>query len=131
MFLRVYRHQKQNNVKLGFTSTIVATLLAGSAMCAFIPPLPLRPRFVLRTLLRRKAIPTRPSKFAAEVRRSKGSVVVKIFPNGQLGDEGPIADGVGAGAIDIGLGGSIDAIDPRLNTFVSSHFSSKDAANVL
>ncbi|CDX56119.1 C4-dicarboxylate-binding protein [Mesorhizobium plurifarium] len=69
-------------------------------------------------------------KFAAEVKDgTKGSVVVQIFPNGQLGDEGPIADGVGAGAIDIGLGGAVDAIDPRLNV-LSLPFLFKDAGNV-
>lgn len=69
-------------------------------------------------------------KFAAEVKEeSKGSIVVQIYPNGQLGDEGPIADGVGAGAIDIGLGGAIDAIDPRLNV-LSLPFLFKDSANV-
>lgn len=44
-----------------------------------------------------------------------GALTVQIFPDGQLGDEGPIADGVGAGSIDIGLGGVADAIDPKLN----------------
>jgi len=46
---------------------------------------------------------------------SKGDLTVQIFPDGQLGDEGPIADGVGSGSIDIGLGGVADAIDPKLN----------------
>ncbi|ACM29528.1 TRAP transporter substrate-binding protein [Agrobacterium rhizogenes] len=69
-------------------------------------------------------------KFADEVSEiSKGSVKVQIFPNAQLGDEGPIADGVGAGAIDIGLGGAVDAIDPRLNV-LSLPFLFKDADNV-
>lgn len=44
-----------------------------------------------------------------------GALSVQIYPDGQLGDEGPIADGVGAGSIDIGLGGVADAIDPKLN----------------
>lgn len=44
-----------------------------------------------------------------------GELAVQIFPDGQLGDEGPIADGVGVGSIDIGLGGVADAIDPKLN----------------
>lgn len=44
-----------------------------------------------------------------------GALTVQIYPDGQLGDEGPIADGVGAGSIDIGLGGVADAIDPKLN----------------
>ncbi|MQT15497.1 TRAP transporter substrate-binding protein [Segnochrobactrum spirostomi] len=66
-------------------------------------------------------------RFAEEVKSAtKGEVVVQIFPNGQLGDEGPIADGVGAGSIDIGLGGAIDAIDPRLNV-LSLPFLFKDA----
>lgn len=69
-------------------------------------------------------------RFAAEVKtESKGAVTVQIFPNGQLGDEGPIADGVGAGSIDIGLGGAVDAIDPRLNV-LSLPFLFKDAGNV-
>lgn len=69
-------------------------------------------------------------KFANELKdESKGSVVVQIYPNGQLGDEGPIADGVGAGAIDIGLGGAVDAIDPRLNV-LSLPFLFKNAASV-
>ncbi|QND46226.1 TRAP transporter substrate-binding protein (plasmid) [Rhizobium lusitanum] len=69
-------------------------------------------------------------KFADEVSDiSKGSIKVQIFPNAQLGDEGPIADGVGAGAIDIGLGGAVDAIDPRLNV-LSLPFLFKDADNV-
>ncbi|RWP65125.1 TRAP transporter substrate-binding protein [Mesorhizobium sp.] len=56
------------------------------------------------------------TKFAAEVKeKSKGDLTVQIFPDGQLGDEGPIADGVGAGSIDIGLGGVVDQIDPKLN----------------
>lgn len=51
-------------------------------------------------------------KLAAE---TKDGLTVQIFPDGQLGDEGPIADGVGSGSIDIGLGGVADAIDPKLN----------------
>nr|WP_283193331.1 TRAP transporter substrate-binding protein [Rhizobium sp. AN80A] len=118
-------------MKLGFTSTIVAALLAGSAMCAFATTAAAETTLRLAHAsspesLINKAV----EKFAAEVKEeSKGSVVVQIFPNGQLGDEGPIADGVGAGAIDIGLGGSIDAIDPRLNV-LSLPFLFKDAANV-
>ena len=54
-------------------------------------------------------------RFKADVEKSTaGSVIVVIYPNAQLGDEGPIAEGVGAGSIDIGLGGVIDPIDPRL-----------------
>ncbi|MDQ0467338.1 TRAP transporter substrate-binding protein [Labrys wisconsinensis] len=69
-------------------------------------------------------------RFAAEVaEETKGSVKIVIFPNAQLGDEGPIADGVGAGSIDIGLGGAIDAIDPKLNV-LSLPFLFRDAANV-
>ncbi|MBH0238250.1 TRAP transporter substrate-binding protein [Methylobrevis albus] len=44
-----------------------------------------------------------------------GDVTVQIFPDAQLGDEGPIAEGVGGGSIDIGLGGVADPIDPKLN----------------
>lgn len=70
------------------------------------------------------------TKFAAEVGdMTKGSVKIQIFPNAQLGDEGPIADGVGAGSIDIGLGGAVDAIDPRLNV-LSLPFLFRDAGNV-
>ena len=55
-------------------------------------------------------------RFADDVKEhSKGELTVTIFPDGQLGDEGPIAEGVGAGSIDIGLGGVVDAIDPKLN----------------
>jgi tripartite ATP-independent transporter DctP family solute receptor len=69
-------------------------------------------------------------KFADEVAaKTGGSVKVKIFPNGQLGDEGPIAEGVGSGAIDIGLGGVIDAIDPKLGV-LSLPFLFKDFATV-
>ncbi|WP_064694947.1 TRAP transporter substrate-binding protein [Rhizobium aegyptiacum] len=54
--------------------------------------------------------------FADKVaKETKDGLTVQIFPDGQLGDEGPIADGVGAGSIDIGLGGVADAIDPKLN----------------
>ncbi|MEI5678473.1 TRAP transporter substrate-binding protein [Mesorhizobium sp. CGMCC 1.15528] len=56
------------------------------------------------------------TKFADEVKeKSGGELTVQIFPDGQLGDEGPIADGVGSGSIDIGLGGVVDQIDPKLN----------------
>ena len=58
-----------------------------------------------------------------------GAVTVQIFPNGQLGDEGPIADGVGSGAIDIGLGGVFDAIDPKLGV-VTLPFLFKDSKAV-
>ncbi|MFH7346712.1 C4-dicarboxylate ABC transporter, partial [Pseudomonas syringae pv. tagetis] len=53
--------------------------------------------------------------FAAEVSvETNGELNVQIFPDGQLGDEAAIVDSVGAGAIDIGLGGATDGIDPRL-----------------
>ncbi|GAB0067515.1 TRAP transporter substrate-binding protein [Pseudomonas syringae] len=56
------------------------------------------------------------TRFAAEVSaETKGELNVQVYPDGQLGDEAPIVDSVGAGAIDIGLGGSTDGIDPRLN----------------
>jgi tripartite ATP-independent transporter DctP family solute receptor len=60
---------------------------------------------------------------------TNGKLTIQIFPNGQLGDEGPIADGVGAGSIDIGLGGVVDAIDPKLNV-LALPFLFKDLANV-
>jgi len=69
-------------------------------------------------------------RFAAEVSsETKGELKVQIYPDGQLGDEAPIVDSVGAGAIDIGLGGSTDGIDPRLNA-LSLPFLFKDAAAV-
>ncbi len=67
--------------------------------------------------------------FKKEIEANAGGTVVKIYPNGQLGDEGPIADGVGAGAIDIGLGGVIDAIDPKLGV-ITLPFLFDDFANV-
>lgn len=69
-------------------------------------------------------------RFAGEVKeKSGGELTVTIYPDGQLGDEAPIADAVGAGAIDMGLGGALDAIDPRLNV-VSLPFLFSDANNV-
>ena len=54
--------------------------------------------------------------FSADLDASLGGKLkVQDFPNGQLGDEGPIAEGVGSGSIDIGLGGVVDAIDPKLD----------------
>lgn len=65
-------------------------------------------------------------KFAAQVSaETKGDLSVQIYPDGQLGDEAPIVDSVGAGAIDIGLGGSVDGIDPKLNA-LSLPFLFKD-----
>jgi tripartite ATP-independent transporter DctP family solute receptor len=55
-------------------------------------------------------------RFAKQVETDTGGKLkIQNFPNGQLGDEGPIAEGVGSGSIDIGLGGVVDAIDPKLN----------------
>ncbi|WPP01409.1 TRAP transporter substrate-binding protein [Pseudomonas sp. HR96] len=69
-------------------------------------------------------------RFAAQVdTATQGELKVQIYPDGQLGDEAPIVDSVGAGAIDIGLGGSTDAIDPKLNA-LSLPFLFKDAASV-
>jgi tripartite ATP-independent transporter DctP family solute receptor len=69
-------------------------------------------------------------RFADEVAaKTGGSVEIQIFPAGQLGDEGPIAEGVGAGSIDIGLGGVIDTIDPKLGV-ITLPFLFKDFANV-
>lgn len=66
------------------------------------------------------------TRFADDVAKStNGSVKIEIYPNAQLGDEGPIAEGVGSGAIDIGLGGVIDAIDPKLGV-LSLPFLFKD-----
>lgn len=47
--------------------------------------------------------------------RTNGDITVEVYPNGLLGDEGPVAESVGDGSIDMGLGGVVDAIDPRLN----------------
>jgi tripartite ATP-independent transporter DctP family solute receptor len=70
------------------------------------------------------------TRFGEEVATAThGALKVQVFPNGQLGDEGPIAEGVGAGSIDIGLGGVIDAIDPKLNV-LALPFLFKDLANV-
>src|SRR5262245_58893933 len=60
---------------------------------------------------------------------TNGSISITIYPNGQLGDEGPIAEGVGTGSIDIGLGGVIDAIDPKLGV-VTLPFLFKDFTTV-
>lgn len=69
-------------------------------------------------------------RFTAAVEASTGGQVkVQDFPNGQLGDEGPIAEGVGSGSIDIGLGGVVDAIDPKLNV-VALPFLFRDLDNV-
>lgn len=58
-----------------------------------------------------------------------GQLRVQVYPDGQLGDEAPIVDSVGAGAIDIGLGGAVDGIEPKLNA-LSLPFLFKDAAAV-
>jgi tripartite ATP-independent transporter DctP family solute receptor len=69
-------------------------------------------------------------RFADELNQStNGQLVIQDFPNGQLGDEGPIAEGVGSGSIDIGLGGVVDAIDPKLNV-VALPFLFRDLTNV-
>nr|WP_237234715.1 TRAP transporter substrate-binding protein [Sodalis praecaptivus] len=66
-------------------------------------------------------------RFAAEVKKqSHDQLEIQLFPDGQLGDEGAIADATGSGAITMGLGGVVDAIDPRLNA-VSLPFLFKDA----
>jgi TRAP-type transport system periplasmic protein len=68
--------------------------------------------------------------FADDLSRETASkLTVQDFPNSELGDEGPIAEGVGSGSIDIGLGGVVDAIDPRLNV-VALPFLFTDLANV-
>ncbi|GLK84798.1 TRAP transporter substrate-binding protein [Ancylobacter defluvii] len=55
-------------------------------------------------------------KFKADVEKSTGgSVKITIFANGLLGDEGPVCEQVGDGSIDMGLGGVVDAIDPRMS----------------
>jgi tripartite ATP-independent transporter DctP family solute receptor len=70
------------------------------------------------------------TRFADEVNKTtQGSLTVKIYPGEQLGDETAIADGVGNGSIDIGLGGAVDAIDPRLNA-LSLPFLFKNAPAV-
>lgn len=55
-------------------------------------------------------------KFKEEVETATaGRIEITIFANGLLGDEGPVNEAVGDGSIDMGLGGVVDAIDPRLN----------------
>jgi tripartite ATP-independent transporter DctP family solute receptor len=69
-------------------------------------------------------------RFKADIEaRTGGELTVEVFPNALLGDEGPIAEAVGDGSIDIGLGGVVDAIDPRLNV-VSLPFLFTDFADV-
>lgn len=69
-------------------------------------------------------------RFADEVKQATGGqLLIQDFPDGQLGDEGPIAEGVGSGSIDIGLGGVVDAIDPKLNV-VALPFLFRDLTNV-
>lgn len=70
------------------------------------------------------------TKFKADIEaRTNGEIVVEIYPNALLGDEGPISEAVGAGSIDMGLGGVVDAIDPRLSV-VSLPFLFRDFDNV-
>ena len=69
-------------------------------------------------------------RFADEVKQNThGDITIKVYPAEQLGDEAAIAEGVGNGSIDIGLGGAVDAIDPRLNA-VSLPFMFKDTTAV-
>lgn len=54
-------------------------------------------------------------RYKAEVEeKTSGRVTVSIYANALLGDEGPISEAVGDGSIDMGLGGVVDAIDPRI-----------------
>jgi tripartite ATP-independent transporter DctP family solute receptor len=70
-------------------------------------------------------------KFKADVEaKTAGKLTVEIFPNALLGDEGPISEAVGEGSIDMGLGGVVDAIDPRLNVLALPFlFSDFDAVH--
>lgn len=69
-------------------------------------------------------------KFKTDIEaRTNGEISVEIYPNALLGDEGPISEAVGAGSLDMGLGGVVDAIDPRLNV-VSLPFLFRDFDNV-
>lgn len=61
--------------------------------------------------------------------KSSGKCKIQIFANAVLGDEGPVAEAVGTGAIDMGLGGVVDTIDPRLSV-ISLPFLFKDFAAV-
>lgn len=61
--------------------------------------------------------------------KTGGDLTVQIFPDGQLGDEASIVDGVGYGSIDIGLGGVVDPIDPKLNV-ITLPFLFKDLDSV-
>ncbi len=47
--------------------------------------------------------------------KTEGRVTISIFGNALLGDEGPVSEAVGDGSIDMGLGGVVDVIDPKLN----------------
>lgn len=69
--------------------------------------------------------------FAAKVaEKTGGALEIRIYPDGQLGDEASITDGVGSGSIDIGLGGVADPIDPRLNVVTLPFlFADLDAAH--
>ncbi|MBD1551382.1 TRAP transporter substrate-binding protein [Pseudomonas typographi] len=70
------------------------------------------------------------TRFAEQVeKQTHGELQVQVYPDGQLGDEAPIVDSVGAGAIDIGLGGAVDGIEPKLNA-LSLPFLFKDAQAV-
>lgn len=63
-------------------------------------------------------------------KKSGGALEIQVFPDGQLGDEATIADSVGSGALDIGLGGVADAIDPKLNVVTLPFlFADLDAAH--
>lgn len=62
--------------------------------------------------------------------KTNGELTVQIFPDGQLGDEASIADAVGSGSVDIGLGGVSDAIDPKLGVVTLPFlFDDLDAAH--
>ncbi len=108
-----------------FLSTIVVLMFAGAVQVAAATELKLAHASSEESLINEAA-----KRFSAEVEKAtNGSVTIKIYPNGQLGDEGPIAEGVGSGSIDIGLGGVIDSIDPKLGV-VTLPFLFKDFSNV-
>ncbi|MCB6179082.1 TRAP transporter substrate-binding protein [Rhodobacter sp. Har01] len=103
------------------SSALAASVLALMAAAADAETLRLAHESSSGSLIQKAA-----EMFAQKVaEKSGGALEVQIFPEGQLGDEAAIADGVGAGSIDIGLGGVADAIDPRLNV-VTLPFLFKD-----
>jgi TRAP-type transport system periplasmic protein len=117
--------------------SIKQVLLAGVSLCIVTAGASISRAALAQTVLRFAHASSQSSlidlavhHFADDLsRETAGKLTVQDFPNSELGDEGPIAEGVGSGSIDIGLGGVVDAIDPRLNV-VALPFLFTDLANV-